>query len=42
MFEKLSALPADPVLGLTTLFAAYPNPEKVDPGVGVYSVAISD
>lgn len=36
MFEKLHALPADPLLGLITAFRDDPNPNKVDLGVGVY------
>ena len=36
MFSDLNALPADPILGLSILFKADTNPEKVDLGVGVY------
>ncbi|MCW9017915.1 MAG: aspartate/tyrosine/aromatic aminotransferase, partial [Kangiellaceae bacterium] len=36
MFDRLSALPADPLLGLITMFRDDPNPKKVDLGVGVY------
>jgi aspartate aminotransferase len=36
MFESLSLLPPDPILGLMTLYAADSNPQKVDLGVGVY------
>ncbi len=36
MFDRLSALPADPLLGLITLFRDDINPQKVDLGVGVY------
>ncbi|WP_144393582.1 aromatic amino acid transaminase [Pleionea sediminis] len=36
MFERLKALPADPLLGLITLYRDDPNPNKVDLGVGVY------
>ena len=36
MFETLSALPADPILGLMTAYRADPNTQKVDLGVGVY------
>ncbi|QIR14630.1 amino acid aminotransferase [Shewanella aestuarii] len=36
MFESLSALPADPILGLLTQFRADNNSNKVDLGVGVY------
>jgi aspartate aminotransferase len=36
MFESLSLLPPDPILGLMTLYAQDSNPQKVDLGVGVY------
>ncbi|WP_196137871.1 amino acid aminotransferase [Aliikangiella sp. G2MR2-5] len=36
MFDRLNALPADPLLGLITMFRDDPNPSKVDLGVGVY------
>ncbi|MGQ9426732.1 amino acid aminotransferase [Gilvimarinus sp. F26214L] len=36
MFEELSPLPADPLLGIMAACAADPNPDKVDLGVGVY------
>jgi len=36
MFTNLKPLPADPILGLSTLFKADTNPQKVDLGVGVY------
>ena len=36
MFDRLSALPADPLLGLITAFRDDTNPNKVDLGVGVY------
>src|SRR5690554_2114013 len=36
MFEHLPRLPADPILGLSSAFAADPSPRKVDLGVGVY------
>ncbi|HEY7886123.1 MAG TPA: amino acid aminotransferase [Cellvibrionaceae bacterium] len=36
MFEHLPLLPADPILGLSSAFAADPSPRKVDLGVGVY------
>ncbi|MGX5201717.1 amino acid aminotransferase [Aliikangiella sp. IMCC44632] len=36
MFDQLSALPADPLLGLIGLYRDDPNPNKVDLGVGVY------
>jgi aspartate aminotransferase len=36
MFESLSALPSDPILGLMAAYREDPNPQKVDLGVGVY------
>ena len=36
MFDQLDVLPADPLLGLITLFREDSNPKKVDLGVGVY------
>lgn len=36
MFSHLEPLPADPILGLSALYKADQNPEKVDLGVGVY------
>jgi aspartate aminotransferase len=36
MFEQLPQLPADPLLGLITLYREDNNPNKVDLGVGVY------
>ncbi|MBC6905664.1 aspartate/tyrosine/aromatic aminotransferase [Saccharophagus sp. K07] len=36
MFERISTLPADPILGLMGLFRNDPNPRKVDLGVGIY------
>ncbi|HWV15636.1 MAG TPA: amino acid aminotransferase [Cellvibrio sp.] len=36
MFESLSLLPADPILGLSMAYAKDNNPSKVDLGVGVY------
>lgn len=36
MFETLSLLPADPILGLSIAYAKDTNPLKVDLGVGVY------
>lgn len=36
MFESLSLLPADPILGLSMAYAKDINPGKVDLGVGVY------
>ncbi len=36
MFNTLSLLPADPILGLSQAYAKDINPQKVDLGVGVY------
>ncbi|MCG9722769.1 amino acid aminotransferase [Shewanella sp. Isolate7] len=36
MFENLSPMPADPILGLMTKFREDPHANKVDLGVGVY------
>lgn len=36
MFEKVSPLSPDPLLGIMAAYAADPNPQKVDLGVGVY------
>jgi len=36
MFEQLSAVPPDPILGILSAFAADPNPKKIDLGIGVY------
>lgn len=36
MFETLSALSPDPILGLSAAFREDPNPHKIDLGVGVY------
>lgn len=36
MFETLTPLPADPILGLISMHREDPNPQKVDLGVGVY------
>ena len=36
MFNELSALPADPILGLMALYTNDQNPNKIDLGVGVY------
>ncbi|MCC2615771.1 aspartate/tyrosine/aromatic aminotransferase [Aestuariibacter halophilus] len=36
MFDVLSPLPADPILGLSAAFKEDPNPNKIDLGVGVY------
>lgn len=39
MFEQLTQLPADPLLGLIDAFNKEPRPEKMDLGVGVYKDA---
>ncbi|KLV04814.1 aromatic amino acid aminotransferase [Photobacterium aquae] len=36
MFEKISAAPADPILGLTEEFKNDSRPEKINLGVGIY------
>jgi aspartate aminotransferase len=36
MFQNLTPLPADPILGLMAAFRADANPQKIDLGVGVY------
>jgi aspartate aminotransferase len=36
MFEGITALPPDPILGLIAAHAADTNPDKIDLGVGVY------
>lgn len=36
MFEKITAAPADPILGLTELFRADARPHKINLGIGVY------
>jgi aspartate aminotransferase len=36
VFETLSALAPDPILGLSAAFKQDPNPHKIDLGVGVY------
>ncbi|AZL84914.1 aspartate/tyrosine/aromatic aminotransferase [Aliivibrio salmonicida] len=36
MFEKISAAPADPILGLTDEFKNDPRAEKINLGVGIY------
>lgn len=36
MFNKLTAMPADPILGLLTQYREDTHPQKVDLGVGVY------
>ena len=39
MFESLSLLPSDPILGLSLAYQEDTNPDKVDLGVGVYKDA---
>lgn len=39
MFEKVQVAPPDPILGLTELFKADPNPDKINLSVGVYKDA---
>lgn len=39
MFENVQTAPADPILGLTELFKADPNPDKINLSVGVYQDA---
>lgn len=36
MFEKITAAPADPILGLTDIFRADTRPNKINLGIGVY------
>ncbi|WP_308367083.1 MULTISPECIES: amino acid aminotransferase [unclassified Microbulbifer] len=36
MFEHMSSLPPDPILGLLASYRADDNPDKIDLGVGVY------
>ncbi|WP_163134496.1 amino acid aminotransferase [Agarivorans sp. Alg241-V36] len=36
MFERVSAAPADPILGLTEAFKADERPNKINLGVGIY------
>ncbi|WP_282166265.1 amino acid aminotransferase [Shewanella japonica] len=36
MFKKLTAMPADPILGLLTQYRQDSHPQKIDLGVGVY------
>ncbi len=39
MFENIQLAPPDPILGLTEIFKADPNPEKINLSVGVYQDA---
>lgn len=36
MFDQLSSLPPDPILGLMAAYRVDNNPNKIDLGVGVY------
>ena len=36
MFQHLSAIPPDPILGLIAAYAKDSNPQKIDLGIGVY------
>ena len=36
MFQHLTAIPPDPILGLISAHAKNPNPQKIDLGIGVY------
>jgi aspartate aminotransferase len=36
MFDHLKQLPEDPILGIISAFAADPDPNKIDLGIGVY------
>lgn len=36
MFQHLTAIPPDPILGLIAAHAVDPNPRKIDLGIGVY------
>ena len=36
MLERLTAVPADPILGIIAAHAADTNPRKIDLGIGVY------
>ena len=36
MFDRLQAVPPDPILGIIAAHAADPNPRKIDLGIGVY------
>lgn len=42
MFESLSSVPADPLLGIIARFRAEKNPNKIDLGVGVYKTEHGD
>jgi len=36
MFDRLDAVPPDPILGIISAYAADPSPRKIDLGIGVY------
>jgi len=36
MFENVQIAPPDPILGLTEMFKADPNPDKINLSVGVF------
>ena len=36
MFDRLNAVPPDPILGIISAYAADPSPKKIDLGIGVY------
>ena len=40
MFEKVQIAPPDPILGLTEMFKADPNPDKINLSVGSSIVEI--
>lgn len=42
MFEKLQAVPADPLLGLIARYQKDPRPNKIDLGVGIYKTDAGD
>jgi len=42
MFEQLKAVPPDPILGILAAYAADPNPNKIDLGIGVYKDEVGD
>ena len=39
MLDTVQAAPADPILGLSAIFAEDSNPEKINLGVGEYRAA---
>lgn len=40
MFEALAPTPYDPILGISKMCAADPNPNKIDLGVGIYKDSV--